>query len=67
MNTNEEKIEKIIEKRFAIKPIIYFCQECEARIIFRNNWNTHQHKTYRIAEFSEYELMDMLLEVKNKK
>ena len=58
MTTNEE----IIEKRLAIKAIMYICPECDARIIFRNNVDKHEHKTYRVAEFSEEELKTMLSE-----
>ena len=58
MTTNEE----IIEKRLAIKAITYVCPKCDARIIFRNNADKHEHKTYRVAEFSEEELKTMLSE-----
>ena len=58
MTTTEE----IIEKRLAIKAITCVCPKCDARIIFRNNADQHEHKTYRVAEFSEEELKTMLSE-----
>ena len=58
--TNEE----IVERKMAIKPITYFCQECDAKIVFRNNADRHNHKTERIAEFSVVELYNMLNEAR---
>ena len=56
--------DEIIKKRLAIKAITYICPECDARIIFRNNADKHEHKTYRVTEFSEEELKTMLSEAR---
>ncbi len=51
---------EIIERKMFIKPITHFCSECNARIMFINNFNRHSHKTEKSAEFSEKELDFML-------
>ena len=60
MTTDDE----IIEKRLVTKPIMYFCPICNARILFKNNADKHEHKIDRIVEFSDKELKIMLKEAR---